>query len=54
MDLFGISRELQFEVCKYSEPYASVHMTMERECFNREEKEVGRVTVNLEFTAFVG
>ena len=52
MGLFGISRELQFGGCNHGEPQASLHMSRKEECFHREEKEVGRATVNKEFMAF--
>ena len=52
MGLFEISRELQFRVCNHGEAHSSAHTAREEELFYREEKEVGRATVNKESTAF--
>ena len=41
MGFFGISKELQFGVCKHGEPCTSPHMAREGECFYRGEKEAG-------------
>lgn len=41
-DLFGISRDLQFGVCKRDELCASSYMTRDKEQLWREEKEVRR------------
>lgn len=50
MGLFGISRELQFRVCKHGEAYTNPHTTREEEHFYRWAKEVGRALVNHGFS----
>ena len=52
MDLFWISRELQFKICNHGGPHASPHTIREGEHIYREEKEAGRDAVNKEFMAF--
>ena len=52
--LFRISRELQpwFRVCNHDEPLASPLTEREGDHLYREDKEVGRAVVNIEFMAF--
>ena len=38
---FGISRELQFEVCNYGEPCAGLHTQRKGQHFNEKERELG-------------
>ena len=51
MGLFGISRDLQFQVCNHGEPHVSP-CPATGELFYRGEKEVGRAIVNKESMAF--
>ena len=46
MDLFGISRELQYRVCNHGKPHASPHKARGEESFYIEEKEFGKAIVN--------
>lgn len=48
MELFRISKELQFKICILGELYTSSHTGRKGEPFYTEEKEVGRAGVNRE------
>ena len=43
MGLFGISRELQFRICNYGKPCASLHTVGKGECFIGRKRELGRL-----------
>lgn len=48
MILFGVSKELQFEVCYHSKPHANPPTVREKKLFYRGEEDVGRAIVNQE------
>ena len=48
MDLFRISKELQFRVCKHGEPCASPRIAREEKLYYRRKEEVGKAIVNKE------
>ena len=52
MSLFGISTELQLGVCNHGKRCAKPYIAREGEHFVREEKKVGKATVNRESVAF--
>lgn len=52
MGLFQISRELQVRICNCVDLGASSHVAKKRECFYREEEEIGRAVENSEYMTF--
>lgn len=48
MELFRVSRELQFRVCIHGQPHANSYIEREGALFYRREEEVRRVLVSKE------